>query len=262
MLEQYVLGELPEKQRRQIEQCISHDSALQKQMEAIRQSNSEILAKLPPDRMVREIELKAHTRNVNKILSRRTAANSWWHLTSYKPAFVTVMTLLLLIGLIPFIVTQYRNTQPVELTRIKGLVPLITVYRSIQDSSERLGNLSVVNKGDIIQIGYIAADKKYGVIVSVDGRGAVTLHYPASDTETTLLKNDGEVLLGNAYELDDAPLFEQFFFITADEPVVIETVRNACKTLVTQLKTGDTDSLPDLPAQWKQYSIVLRKGNS
>lgn len=259
-LEQYVLGELPERKRIEIEKIISCDTNLQKEIEVIRQSNDELTAQLPASRMVQEIKLKAHTSEVEKKFSRQTKMQNWWKIDWNKYTFATVGTLLLAACLSPFILTNFLNTATPDNTRIKGLSPQITVYRSIKDSSERLSNNSKVNAGDIIQIGYIAAGKKYGAIVSIDGRKTFTMHYPSSDTASTLLKNGEEVLLDNSYELDDAPLFENFFFITSDDPIDVEIVRSACHTLVSELKNGKSEILPGLPAQWIQYPFVLRKG--
>ena len=36
----------------------------------------------------------------------------------------------------------------------------------------------VVRKGDTLQLGYVAAGKRFGVIASIDARGTVTLHLP------------------------------------------------------------------------------------
>lgn len=259
-LEQYVLGELPDRIRIEIEEIISRDNILQQKIETIRQSNDELLAQLPSNPMVQEIKLKAHANEVAIMISKQNNAQSWWKIEWNKYTVATVFTLLLVTGLSPFIVANFFNTEILDQTRTKGLSPQITVYRSIKDSSERLSNSSRVNTGDIIQIGYIAAGKKFGAIVSIDGRGTFTMHYPSSDTASTLLKNGGEILLENSYELDDAPLFENFFFITSDEPIVMEIVRNACHTLVSELKNDNSGILPGLPAQWMQYPFVLRKG--
>src|SRR5262249_16204658 len=60
----------------------------------------------------------------------------------------------------------------------------------------------------------------YGVIASVDGAGAVTLHFPFSEDappQATAVARD-TTTLPHAYALDDAPRFERFFFLIANHP--------------------------------------------
>lgn len=65
---------------------------------------------------------------------------------------------------------------------------------------------------------YVAAGRAHGVIVSIDGRGQVTLHFPADAGAPTALESGRAVPLSHSYELDDAPLFERFMFVTAEAP--------------------------------------------
>ena len=47
------------------------------------------------------------------------------------------------------------------------------------------------------------------MIVSYDGRGVVTLHYPNVARASAELRAGGAVPLDHSFELDDAPLFER-----------------------------------------------------
>ena len=42
----------------------------------------------------------------------------------------------------------------------------------------RLKNEAIATEGDCIQITYIAAGAKYGSIISIDGNGYLSQHYP------------------------------------------------------------------------------------
>jgi len=99
--------------------------------------------------------------------------------------------------------------------RIKGLKPRLHVYRKRGSEVERLEPGASARPGDVVQLGYVAAGLSYGVIVSVDGRGVVTLHLPATGTEAAVLESDGVDLLPDAYELDDAPDYERFFLVAS-----------------------------------------------
>ena len=82
----------------------------------------------------------------------------------------------------------------------------------------------------MLSIAYRAEDAPYGVIVSVDGAGEVTLHFPADETGDTTLQQYGNIRLPHAFELDNAPDFERFYFVTADAPLSPRAVLAAVPT--------------------------------
>ena len=262
MLERYVLGELPGEEMKHVDELVKHDKVLQEQAEAIRISNKDILEKYTPEKMARDIELKLHTKQVSESLNRQSQKSTLLDIFMRKPAFATVLTILVLIGITPVLYTMLQDNRGQEITRIKGLSPHLAIHRRTEKGSEQLNNLDSANRGDVIQISYVSAGKAHGVILSIDGRGAVTLHFPTTESASTELQEEGEILLESAYELDDAPLFEHFIFITADETIKVGDVLKAGKKLAVQLQTGESDTLLDLPKKWQQYSIVLRKGKS
>ena len=97
-----------------------------------------------------------------------------------------------------------------------------------------------------------------GVIVSIDGNGAVTLHAPRDAATSSVLEPEGATLLPDAYELDDAPHFERFFFVTAAERIPVRTVLDAARTLAGQGRRAERAPLP-LPSAWQQSSFLLQK---
>jgi hypothetical protein len=110
---------------------------------------------------------------------------------------------------------------------IKGLAPELRIYRKTVDGHDRLRAGTTVRQGDTLQVRYVAAGKRHGVVLSVDGRGGVTLHHPTSAGPSGALVPDGERVIPHAYELDDAPGFERFWFITADAPFTTTEVTDA-----------------------------------
>jgi hypothetical protein len=146
----------------------------------------------------------------------------------------------------------------IEETRAKGATRLV-VFRQVGDHAERLDEDELVREGDLLQLRYRAGGRGYGVIASVDGAGVVTLHFPQREDaapEATALAQK-TTSLPNAYALDDAPKFERFFFITADEPINVE---QTLQTLRAHAQRGDsaTASL-EIPANHRQWSLRLRK---
>jgi len=60
------------------------------------------------------------------------------------------------------------------------------------------------------------------------------------------------VPLTEAYELDDAPGFERFYLVAADETFAVETVVDA-------VRRAGTDGQLDLPASMEQDSLAIEK---
>jgi hypothetical protein len=148
-----------------------------------------------------------------------------------------------------------------EETGIKGGAPKaarLVVYRHRDAHNERLPGGAHAERGDRLQLAYVTRDDGYGLIVSLDGAGRVTLHLPEENASTAAaLQAAGEVQLPESYELDDAPVFERFFFVTARSPFAIAPVVQAVRALATS-PTAETGALP-LPAGFTQTSLKLDK---
>jgi hypothetical protein len=81
-----------------------------------------------------------------------------------------------------------------------------------------------VSAGDTIQAAYRTSGK-HMLILSVDGNGQVTLHYPESKPCATRVEPAQRFIpLHSAFELDNAPSFEHFFLVVSDEPLSIEAL--------------------------------------
>jgi hypothetical protein len=115
--------------------------------------------------------------------------------------------------------------QPAE-NRIKGNGSHLYVYKKNGDQAVRLDNNAVVHEGDTLQISYIASGAKYGAILSIDGNGTITQHYPYNEDECAKLENAGEIALEYAYQLDNAPSFERFILLTSDQPFTTDKIVN------------------------------------
>jgi hypothetical protein len=121
-----------------------------------------------------------------------------------------------------------KQTKRVE-EQTKGDHALL-VYRKSRTRIEKLEAGAEVEPGDLIQLAYRADGAAYGVILSIDGWGTVNLHFPQNKYHPTDLEPRGIQLLPYSFELDRAPHYERFFFITSDEPIdvnlLLRTVRN------------------------------------
>src|SRR5262249_37147887 len=226
LLERYRLKELPPEQAARIEERIRHDAPLCRRLEALDRSDEEIRRSGLLDPLGERVR---RSRPVRRRLKAFGAV----------PAAVAAGTVLALIA-----VTTTRIKGPAtERTdavdsgdrgdrgdRIKGgLTPSLAVYRRTAEGSETLADGAVARPGDLLRVGYRAAGKRYGGILSIDGRGSVTVHLPPRADRAAALKNDGTVLLDQAYELDDAPQWERFYFITGDMPFAVPSVVDAVR---------------------------------
>lgn len=115
------------------------------------------------------------------------------------------------------------ETSPTELAstlaaddgvRLKGLEPHLAIFRKTDSGSEPLYPGEKARSGELLRIGYQSAGFTYGAILSVDGNGNVTRHWPISGQRAGRLEN-GEALLPSSFELDAAPDFERFYFVVS-----------------------------------------------
>jgi hypothetical protein len=105
-----------------------------------------------------------------------------------------------------------------------------------------------VRAGDLLQLAYVAAGQRFGVVASVDGRGAVTLHLPEAAGPAAVLDERGETALPHAFELDDTPGVERFVFVTSGAPF-------EAGAIVAHLE----GKAPRLPAGLSLRSVELEK---
>lgn len=148
--------------------------------------------------------------------------------------------------------------EPVEPTRAKGAARLLA-FRQVDGRVERLAPDTLVQAGDHVQLRYHAGDARYGLVASLDGLGAVTLHSPDREDappEATALPTSSAAL-PHAYILDDAPRFEVFFFITSARPIDVQHSLAALRALAAHAE--DPAAALALPEGQQQVALRLRK---
>jgi hypothetical protein len=172
------------------------------------------------------------------------------------PALVSALILL-------FVVFFNNGTTP-DYTRIKGEELLdftktqIIIYRKSGNEIELLKNGDRAKAGDLLQLAYVPAGKTFGVIFSIDGSRIVTLHHPESKDDSSILKQEKKNLLSSSYELDNAPDFERFFFITATEEIKVQSIIKKAEVLALSPASAKTKNI-ELPESYRQFSILLKK---
>jgi len=186
-IERYLLGELPESEMTALKALESENAEFRDQIERLKKDNIDLLAKYP----------YLHARSLRLYYSIAAALI----------ITVTVMITLFSTADQPVVIAE-------DGTRTKGLKSGLEIWRKTAESSEKLANNSEANAGDLLQVRYIAEKKCYGVIVSIDGNGVLTIHLSGNNGKAAELEAGKAISLENAYELDDAPKFETFYFIT------------------------------------------------
>ncbi len=237
LLERHALGELPPDLDAQIRRRIAERPAEEERLRALRAHDRTFLATHPPDAVVPAIMERREGR-AEPSCPRALA------LAPLAAAASVALALVLFVG------------ESGEEVRDKGAGPALLVHRSRGGVVERLENGALAQPGDLVQLSYRAAGRRHGLVVSVDGGGVVSLHLPTSGAWSAALEPKGTVALPHAYELDDAPEYERFFFVLSDAPFrvdeVLEVARGAPR---------GADRLP-LDSRFEQVSFLLRKPRS
>jgi len=252
-LERYVLGELSKKEKAAVERRIEECPEAARAVEEIRRSDAELRHRFPADEFVpRIVAAEARERKSASTAPRR------------RPFFRMLLPAAPVVAAAARLLVVMLREAPEN--RIKGSDAAasgparIEVYRKAGASVETLKNGDTVRAGDLLQIAYVPTGKTFGVIASLDGRGSVTLHFPEMGTGSSRLKTGSLVKLETSYELDDAPDFECFYFITSLTEI---DVREAVNRISAAAKTQPVSAgrRLDLPSGWDQFIIVFRKGN-
>jgi hypothetical protein len=218
-LERYLLGELPPLEAAEIRKRESVDDILRLRLEKLRQSNADILAQYPSDRLISVIKSRIELHEKKNTM----------------PKWPLVMAATLLCIVIPFVASPKdivnsllgKDVSPLEIqkinedgTRIKGMGPRLEVWLKKTEDAEQLNEMSEVKAGDEIQLRYAVPTLCYALLVSLDGRNTVTVHLAKGDSAIPV--EPGKMnTLPFAYKLDDAPHFEKFFFFVSSHPFKI-----------------------------------------
>ncbi len=265
-LERYALGELPPDESEAIRARLKAEAEavragltprgdLTTRLEALQTSDAEILDAFPPRQVAAEVRRRQHLHRAHADQASRGRQRRWV-LGVAGPLAAAALALVIVL---PMLRPEPTPIQDDVYTYVgsKGVVSLQVYRDNGQPDGEKLSNGSDAKEGDRLQLVYNAGDQQHGVIVSIDGRGAVTLHFPAEPGGSTELSLDGEQRLGFSGELDDAPLYERYFMVTSDNPIDVQTVLDAAARLASTGQAGERD-LP-LATNLEQLSVRIDK---
>jgi hypothetical protein len=217
----------------------------------IEASNTAILAAHPPAAVFEEVQRRMAQREVAASSTSRKG-HRWLPWSSLLLSATAAAALVLVIRPTPKPgedATRAAASEGREIITLKGLRPHLIIYKKTASGPARLTDKSPVHPGDTLQVAYVAAGRRFGVVVSQDARGSVTLHLPTGGSQAAELAAQGETAAANAFELDDSPGFERFVFVTSNEPFATSMALEA-------LRSKDK---PKLPAGVTISEIVLAK---
>jgi len=244
MLERLLQGEVPEDEAHKLRAQLDAEPGGAARLEALRRSDAEILEALPPERFGREVRRKA----ARSPPSSASPQPVWAWAGGLAAAALAVWVVL------PRTLPSHTGDVQ-DVLREKGPGPRLLIARQVTSGVEQLQDGSRAKAHDVLQVRYLPAGARYGAVISVDGRGGVTLHLPEEPGPAAALDERG-ASLPHAYELDDAPRFERFFFVTSDRPFDTELLLNAAR------KAAHGQGLPDtlsLPSMLQQSAFTLPK---
>ncbi len=199
--ERYLLGELPKGEMATLKIMERENVQFCQQLQELKNSNAELLASYPYMEMAAEIERP-----------------KWQIPLSACAALLICITAFLA-------VSSNRNIEMSEEgTRVKGMKTDLEIWRKTGDSAEKLANNSEAKAGDLLQMRYIAEKKCYGVILSMDGNGTLTIHLSGENGRAAKLEAGKIVSLEKGYELDNAPKYETFYLFTSENEFGLSAV--------------------------------------
>lgn len=252
LLERIALGELPPEELAPARARLLLEPDGAARLAALEADAAATFARHPPAGVAREVGSR---RSLRRARGERPARR-------FLPAFALVPALA---AAALVLLARPRVEAPVGpepeggVTRVKGLAPHLTVHRQRAGDAEALADGALAGPGDVVQLAYVAAGRAQGIVLSVDGRGTVTLHAPEAGVTSVPLEPSGTHALPEAYALDDAPGFERFFLVTADAPFAVDEVLAAARSLAGG-PGARTSPLP-LPSRYTQTSFTLEKSS-
>jgi hypothetical protein len=266
VLERYVLGELPSADAERLERRLREDPVLRRRLEAIEESNATLERDGAMDRLVDRVRAHAVRSRAERPAAAGPRVTRWLAPVAVAAAAVAVVTVSLpgaraRLGIFSSPSTGQSGVG-LDGDRVKGLKPSLALFRKAAAGTEKLAEGSVLRAGDLVRVAYQGAGRPYGVILSVDGRGSVTIHLPPSGATAARLRGGDRVLLDQAYELDDAPRWEKFYLVTGNAPFAVAPVVEAARRAAAAATAAGPPALVVGPGQEQVGMLFIKEGKS
>lgn len=222
-LERYLLGELPEKEMRELQERELSDEIFAARVREMREQGKRFLAENPFAALDDKLEDLGRRENVTEF----RGVNTLW--LKVAAALVIALGVFSMVVLNRDVATYDRDSASMQVamadvddgTRIKGMQASLEVWKKTGDSAVQMVNLGDAHEGDEIQLRYRVPQKCFGMLFSMDGNGTITMHMGEGD-KAIELEPGKMTTLPFAYKLDNAPKFEKFFLLTSQNSFGID----------------------------------------
>lgn len=256
LVEQLALGELPPDRAAKVRAQLEAEPDGFERLAKIRRSNDELLFQYPPRQIAPAVAKRAG-------IQPKKSRSQWFFVL---PVAAAAAAFALMARNGSNVMTGSLSEQEPSATSAAEVIltkgqPRLVIYKKTETGSELLQPGAKVHARDTLQLQYLAGEEKwrYGVAFSIDGKGAVTLHYPEQIGQPQDLQAGKAVALPHAYELDDAPDFERFFFVASEEPVDINAILIGANSMAAHKEAAAAGYLNLPQGQFSQWSMTLRK---
>jgi hypothetical protein len=219
LLERYRLGEVTRRERRLVAAALKTDASIGERLFRLDESDRELRRRIAAGELLR---------GLCKDTGERVPPKQPRHFPICGPraplvwGFAAAALICMIFPALYLVLGQGRDLPKgaaVPGAELSLYVNRDTVNRDAA-SGRPLEDNAALNEGDTVQLAYtVSPGERYGVIFSIDGRAAVTLHYPYSPEQSSLLASGRRIFLDEAYILDDAPDFEMFFMVLSADPL-------------------------------------------
>ena len=256
-LEAWLCGQVRPELQEDVGAWLRTNERQRRHLADLQAANRQFLAEHPADWLMGELAIRAQAARPRFGLGSLLARKAWLAI----PAAAALLLVLLFHPARPL--PRSGKAHEFDPILIKGgaavadLTGSLQVHRLARNAIEVLPDGSEVRPGELLQLSCWISTDAYGLIISIDGRGTVTQHFPL-ENEGNRLRGRKWTLLPFAIELDQAPRFECFYLIIAPGPF-------ATHELLTHIKgrlLGAFDRPPlklDLPPGFVQKALTLVK---
>lgn len=220
-VERYLLGELSEEEMAALQKREAEDEIFAARVRAMREENARILA----DNPFAALESKLDAADTAEG-SGKSIYGMWLKVAA---ALVIMVGIFAIVASNRNVATYERGDASMEVamaetdngTRIKGMQASLEVWKKTGDSAVQMVNLGEAREGDEIQLRYRVPQKCFGMLISMDGNGTITMHM-GEGNKSVELEPGKMTTLPFAYKLDNAPKFEKFFLLTSQNSFEID----------------------------------------
>jgi len=221
-LERYLLGELSEKEMRELQERELSDEIFAARVAEMRLQGKRFVAENPFAAL--EAKMAAAEQSAND--EHNVVSVMWLKVAAALVIALGVFSMVLLNRNVETFdnkdaAMQVAMADVDDGTRIKGMQASLEVWKKTGDSAVQMVNLGDAHEGDEIQLRYRVPQKCFGMLFSMDGNGTITMHM-GEGNKAIELEPGKMTTLPFAYKLDNAPKFEKFFLLTSQNSFEID----------------------------------------